>query len=73
MTQDYVSYIRSKVGHATIIMTFTGGILADEEGRVLLQLRGIKKPGLFQEAPKNFTNQPMRPAVGNSWKKQELL
>ncbi|CCI62030.1 phosphohydrolase [Streptococcus dysgalactiae subsp. equisimilis] len=43
MTQDYVSYIRSKVGHATIIMTFTGGILADEEGRVLLQLRGDKK------------------------------
>lgn len=43
MTQDYVSYIRSKVGHATIIMTFTGDILADEEGRVLLQLRGDKK------------------------------
>lgn len=43
MTQDYVSYIRSKAGHATIIMTFTGGILADEEGRVLLQLRGDKK------------------------------
>lgn len=40
MTQDYVSYIRSKVGHATIIMTFAGDILADEEGRVLLQLRG---------------------------------
>lgn len=73
MTQDYVSYIRSKAGHATIIMTFTGGILADEEGRVLLQLRGDKKPGPSQEAPKNFTNQPMRPAVGNSWKKQELL
>ncbi|MDY4034180.1 NUDIX hydrolase [Streptococcus dysgalactiae] len=53
MTQDYVSYIRSKVGHATIIMTFAGGILADEEGRVLLQLRGDKKnwaiPGGAQE------------------------
>lgn len=73
MTQDYVSYIRSKVGHATIIMTFAGGILADEEGRVLLQLRGDKKTGPSQEALKNFTNQPMRPVVGNSWKKQELL
>ncbi|WP_424554985.1 NUDIX hydrolase [Streptococcus agalactiae] len=53
MTQDYVSYIRSKVGHANIIMTFAGGILADEEERVLLQLRSDKKtwaiPGGAQE------------------------
>ena len=40
---DYISYIRSKVGHDRVILNFAGGILADEEGRVLLQLRGDKK------------------------------
>ena len=40
---DYISYIRSKVGNDKVIMNFAGGILADEEGRVLLQLRGDKK------------------------------
>lgn len=40
---DYISYIRSKVGHDKVILTFTGGILADKDGRVLLQLRGDKK------------------------------
>lgn len=43
MTQDYISYIRSKVRHDKVILNFAGGILADEEGRVLLQLRGDKK------------------------------
>ena len=40
---DYISYIRSKVGHDRVILNFADGILADEEGRVLLQLRGDKK------------------------------
>ena len=40
---DYISYIRSKVGHDKVILTFAGGILADDKGRVLLQLRGDKK------------------------------
>ena len=40
---DYISYIRSKVGHDKVILKFAVGILADEEGRVLLQLRGDKK------------------------------
>ncbi|WP_303972636.1 NUDIX hydrolase [Streptococcus merionis] len=39
MTQDYISYIRSKVGHDKIILNFAGGILADENGRILLQKR----------------------------------
>ena len=43
MNQDYISYIRSKVGHDKVILNFAGGLLADEEGRVLLQLRGDKK------------------------------
>ena len=40
---DYISYIRSKVGHDKVILNFAGGILTDEAGRVLLQLRGDKK------------------------------
>ena len=40
MNNDYISYIRSKVGHDKVILNFAGGILADEDGRVLLQLRG---------------------------------
>lgn len=43
MNQDYISYIRSKVGHDKLLLTFAGGILSDDEGRVLLQLRGDKK------------------------------
>ncbi|MFS9017585.1 NUDIX domain-containing protein [Streptococcus cristatus] len=43
MNKDYISYIRSKVGHDKVILNFAGGILADEDGRVLLQLRGDKK------------------------------
>ena len=43
MNQDYISYIRSKMGHDKVLLTFAGGILSDDEGRVLLQLRGDKK------------------------------
>ena len=43
MNQDYISFIRSKVGHDKVLLTFAGGILSDDEGRVLLQLRGDKK------------------------------
>ncbi|MFU2194570.1 NUDIX hydrolase [Streptococcus pluranimalium] len=43
MSQDYISYIRSKVWHDKVIINFAGGILANEEGKVLLQLRGDKK------------------------------
>ena len=43
MNQDYISYIRSKVGHDKIILNFAGGILANDEGKVLMQLRGDKK------------------------------
>ncbi|MDY4510337.1 NUDIX hydrolase [Streptococcus pluranimalium] len=40
MPQDYISYIRSKVGQDKIFLNFAAGILCDEEGGVLLQLRG---------------------------------
>ncbi|WP_170236313.1 NUDIX hydrolase [Streptococcus hyovaginalis] len=43
MSQDYISYIRSKVGHDKVIINFAGGILANQDGKILLQLRGDKK------------------------------
>lgn len=40
MPEDYISYIRSKVGQDKIFLNFAAGILCDEDGKVLLQLRG---------------------------------
>lgn len=43
MKEDYISYIRSKVGHGKIILNFAGGIMTDNQNRVLLQLRADKE------------------------------
>lgn len=43
MTEDYISYIRSRVGRDKIFLNFAGGILANEAGEILLQLRADKK------------------------------
>lgn len=40
MEKDYISWLRSKVGHEKVILVFAGGCLFDENGRVLLQKRG---------------------------------
>lgn len=64
MNQDYISYIRSKVGHDKVLLTFAGGILSDDEGRVLLQLRGDKKtwaiPGGSMELGESTLNTAKR-------------
>ncbi|MGT2887683.1 NUDIX hydrolase [Streptococcus didelphis] len=60
MKEDYISYIRSKVGHDKIILNFAGAILANEKGKVLLQLRGDKKtwaiPGGAMELGESSTD-----------------
>ena len=38
--KDYIRGIRSKVGHEKIILTFAGGCIFNEQGKVLLQRRG---------------------------------
>ena len=38
--KDYIRWIRSKVGHEKIILTFTGGCIFYNQGKVLLQRRG---------------------------------
>ncbi len=37
---DYIKWIRSKVGHEKIILTFVVGIMRNEKGQILLQRRG---------------------------------
>ena len=38
--KDYIRWIRSKVGHEKIILTFAGGCILNDQGKVLLQRRG---------------------------------
>ena len=40
MKQNYIGWLRSKVGHEKVILVFAGGCLFDDRGRVLLQKRG---------------------------------
>lgn len=37
--QDYIKWVRSKVGHEKIILVFAGGCIFNEKGEVLLQRR----------------------------------
>lgn len=37
--QNYIKWLRSKVGHEKIILTFAGGCVFNEKGEVLLQRR----------------------------------
>ncbi|RXZ81953.1 NUDIX domain-containing protein [Paenibacillaceae bacterium] len=39
---DYIKWIRNKVGHDMIFLNFSGAIIRDEEGAVLLQRRSDK-------------------------------
>ena len=39
-SQDYIRWLRSRVGHERIILTFVGGCIRNENGEVLLQKRG---------------------------------
>lgn len=38
--QDYIKWLRSKVGHDKVILVFAGGCIFNEKGEVLLQKRG---------------------------------
>ena len=39
-TQNYIGWLRSKVGHEKIMLVFAGGCIFNEKGEVLLQRRG---------------------------------
>ena len=36
-SRDYIRWLREKVGHERIILTFVGGCIRNQEGEVLLQ------------------------------------
>lgn len=40
---DYIKWIRSKVGHETIILNFSGAFIVDENKKILLQKRSDKE------------------------------
>ena len=40
---DYIKWIREKVGHDTIILNFSGAIIANDKGEILLQKRSDKE------------------------------
>jgi 8-oxo-dGTP pyrophosphatase MutT (NUDIX family) len=40
---DYIKWIRGKVGHDTIILNFSGAIITNDKGEVLLQKRSDKE------------------------------
>lgn len=54
MPLDYVSYIRSKVGKNKIFLNFVAAILCDEDGKILLQLRGDSQIGELSVALWNW-------------------
>ncbi|WBW94938.1 NUDIX hydrolase [Oceanirhabdus sp. W0125-5] len=41
--KDYIKWIRSKVGHETIILNFSGACITNERGEILLQKRSDKE------------------------------
>jgi mutator protein MutT len=40
---EYITWIRSQVGHAPVILNFAVGVIQDDGGRVLLQRRGDRE------------------------------
>lgn len=57
---DYISYIRSKVGHDKIFLNCVGAAIVDDAGKVLLQKRSDRKmwgfPGGVMELGESFTD-----------------
>lgn len=62
-SKDYISWIRSKVGHEKIILVFAGGCIFDTDGRVLLQRRGDSKKWGFPGGAIEICETPEMAAV----------
>ncbi|MFC7371674.1 NUDIX hydrolase [Fictibacillus iocasae] len=61
---DYITYLRSMVGHSKVIMAACGVLVFDNQNRVLLQLRAEEKawghPGGFMELGETVTETARR-------------
>lgn len=61
--QNYIQWIRNKVGHEKIILTFSGGCLFNEQGEVLLQRRGDSNTWGFPGGAVEIGETPEQAAV----------
>ena len=61
--KNYIQWIRSKVGHDKIILTFAGGCIFNENGEVLLQKHGDSKKWGFPGGAVEIGETPQMAAV----------
>ena len=61
--QNYIQWIRSKVGHEKIILAFSGGCIFNEKGEVLLQRRGDSNKWGFPGGAVEIGETPQQAAV----------
>ncbi len=61
---DYITYLRSMVGHEKVLMPVCGALIFDEQGRILLQLRSDTNswgiPGGFMELDESIEDTARR-------------
>jgi hypothetical protein len=68
---DYISWIRSKVGHDKVFMNFSVALLRNEKGEVLMQQRDVTQAsGDFQVAVSSLAKALKEPCAVKSLKKQ---
>ena len=61
--KNYIKWIRSRVGHEKIILTFAGGCIFNEKGQVLLQRRGDSNKWGFPGGAIELGETPQQAAV----------
>ena len=61
--KNYIQWIRSKVGHDKITLTFAGGCIFNENGEVLLQKRGESKKWGFPGGAVEIGETPQMAAI----------
>ena len=61
--QNYIQWIRDKVGHEKIILAFAGGCIFNEKGEVLLQRRGDSNTWGFPGGAVEIGETPRQAAV----------
>ncbi len=62
-TQNYIQWIRSKVGHEKVILIFAGGCIFNEKGEVLLQKRGVSNKWGFPGGAIELGETPQMTAI----------
>ena len=60
---DYIKWVRSKVGHEKIILTFAGGCIFNEQGEVLLQRRADSNKWGFPGGAMEIGETPQMTAI----------